>query len=99
MRISDWSSDVCSSDLQARNAVGAELAEDRLRAQIFKEGSHRGAFFADQIGRPVTRLGGAGDDLVGLRDDRSGFAVLTIHALRHDQRGIAGQTRARKSVV
>src|SRR3546814_18747470 len=36
--------------------------------------------------------------IFGLRDDRSGFAVLTIHALRHDQRGIAGQTSGHLSL-
>src|SRR3546814_3236738 len=29
MRISDWSSDVCSSDLQPRDAAGAQRAQDR----------------------------------------------------------------------
>src|SRR3546814_18388664 len=32
MRISDWSSDVCSSDLTARTAGGLEELEDRIHA-------------------------------------------------------------------
>src|SRR3546814_4334466 len=33
MRISDWSSDVCSSDLLVRTAVEAQLATDRIADQ------------------------------------------------------------------
>src|SRR3546814_20016728 len=57
MRISDWSSDVCSSDLVERGEIGADRA--------FEHGGVRGiehqAFFAHQLagvdGFLLTRLG------------------------------------------
>src|SRR3546814_13555151 len=34
MRISDWSSDVCSSDLLARRTVGADYGPDRMKRLV-----------------------------------------------------------------
>src|SRR3546814_5956642 len=44
MRISDWSSDVCSSDLRAHRSAGARRIDDRLRpAAPSRRLWHRGA--------------------------------------------------------
>src|SRR3546814_2776855 len=52
MRISDWSSDVCSSDLQVLQGgeVGAGGAEEKARAQHLQAGT-----LGDQQAAPVQR--------------------------------------------
>src|SRR3546814_12689455 len=64
MRISDWSSDVCSSDLEAEYKVEAKLeaspwdtarwiaSEDAAALKAF-QADHRGAAATDRDGAPV----------------------------------------------
>src|SRR3546814_11718116 len=49
MRISDWSSDVCSSDLFGRFVNSLELGCDCLGEIVYKD-----VTFADDFGNPVT---------------------------------------------
>src|SRR3546814_2863803 len=84
MRISDWSSDVCSSDLLVRAALGADLA-DRLQERQGFDVAH-GA--ADLHQPHVVTVGGGVDaalDLVGdVRDHLDGGAQVVAGALLAD---------------
>src|SRR3546814_13446609 len=61
MRISDWSSDVCSSDLQARLAEGAdELGHDRLELGAAGLVGQRGGG-AGQVERVLAQVHAVGD--------------------------------------
>src|SRR3546814_1587096 len=54
MRISDWSSDVCSSDLYSRfNHPNSEIVEDRL---AIYEGAEAGAIFSSGMSAIATTL-------------------------------------------
>src|SRR3546814_2674770 len=57
MRISDWSSDVCSSDLFADELLSLEITDPtfRLALAITREAPERASDFARQIGRASCR--------------------------------------------
>src|SRR3546814_16666227 len=86
MRISDWSSDVCSSDLRYRGNTGlfAEIGEgDGLRITTntrFNFGSGKGAIDAD-ISSPLDRLIGGNLNfyLIGHALTRYGENLLDLH--------------------
>src|SRR3546814_6604136 len=74
MRISDWSSDVCSSDLPQANPV-IILAANLLRGDETKSGDRRGAIGA---GRDIALdIAALADTPIGDGDD-SAFAILAI---------------------
>src|SRR3546814_11943812 len=54
MRISDWSSDVCSSDLRFPVVLAARIVGD---PRALADGDRRGAAAADPQGRRPARLG------------------------------------------
>src|SRR3546814_4555003 len=102
MRISDWSSDVCSADLQVGEAVlGARIeAEQGLFAIVRDEGQD----FAE-FGEALQRVAG-GDDLVLLLggDDRRRLQqaalgqplhLLIVRERLHDRQRARGQQRER----
>src|SRR3546814_2319184 len=79
MRISDWSSDVCSSDLRARDrseidiafVAGIDEVAEAKTAPAGERGDRRakGARLGDEADRPCRRLAGAvlgegGEDLL-----------------------------------
>src|SRR3546814_987839 len=69
MRISDWSSDVCSSDLPAEPFVQRhDLARraDRFHRSVGQESQHRGVGDVD-MGEGARVRGGARDDDARLR--------------------------------
>src|SRR3546814_17143446 len=59
MRISDWSSDVCSSDLAARAYLGIRENNDLIEAARFHQMTHRCALLVSgqRIGDPRYRVG------------------------------------------
>src|SRR3546814_5668151 len=61
MRISDWSSDVCSSDLPHRRAVGIgaqlDVAEGLYRRQLPVDDDRRGGALAVGVGRRAHAAG------------------------------------------
>src|SRR3546814_10987222 len=72
MRISDWSSDVCSSDLRDRvDAAGVERGDDRFGTDIAEEGDLAPLAFRQ-------RMFAAAEQYVGLDAQRRQFphAVL-----------------------
>src|SRR3546814_14016578 len=79
MRISDWSSDVCSSDLQALPAV-VELAHDQAgivegrETNTDREIEH----FGDHVDRPVDALEVHGNRRVRLHETRDETAELEL---------------------
>src|SRR3546814_18019319 len=94
MRISDWSSDVCSSDLLVRRlAIPADAARQRhkrfARARLGGQVDDAAAEFAGKIRRIAFLNEGRIDD-VGRKDVERDAAL---------QRLGAGQRRDRKSVV
>src|SRR3546814_2619863 len=66
MRISDWSSDVCSSDLRSRQRAGTYRRAVRLHAsrRIRLPASHRAAADTDGRRQPRQRTGGGGHRLL-----------------------------------
>src|SRR3546814_4450963 len=104
MRISDWSSDVCSSDLGVRADDGGTVAHlaRRLLAGLARPARTRlgdpltGASRLDDRARhpqPVARAAGAGDDLVVV-DDLAGLYPGVELPVRRRRRG---HPRARRS--
>src|SRR3546814_10556157 len=55
MRISDWSSDVCSSDLVG---VGEDAVQPRLEVRSLREGAPRGEGLHEGLLHEVGRVGG-----------------------------------------
>src|SRR3546814_2374402 len=87
MRISDWSSDVCSSDLLARRAGDADDAAMAARARRDAERVQRGGAVGDADVRMVDW--GFADDACGARRDRlvdKGVPVGAL-ALHRDEEG------------
>src|SRR3546814_1248235 len=78
MRISDWSSDVCSSDLALAGGVTGHGGQDCREAGGPQERVRRG-----QFGAAGTAVGGVGD--AGLGDDRGHRIALA--GVRHDDAG------------
>src|SRR3546814_3669046 len=66
MRISDWSSDVCSSDLQARADRRLSAPHAGPRPRLDPRGADRGARFS----------GGEGGEGAGLAGDAGGCGAL-----------------------
>src|SRR3546814_19514601 len=62
MRISDWSSDVCSSDL-SQAEIAAFRALDILGLTKADTGAQRARFMVDRIGGFRARLAGGGDQV------------------------------------
>src|SRR3546814_17303612 len=97
MRISDWSSDVCSSDLQALQAVAALDA-----TLIFFEGPQRlDASLADMADVLGARQAAVARELTKLYEEvrRGGLAELAAHY--HEagaQRGEDGRASCRERV-
>src|SRR3546814_1553355 len=79
MRISDWSSDVCSSDL-AHGAV--DLAAERHRGQLLALALQAG----DDVGDFLADGGGRGGLAVGAREHRQCGVLVRHRAQRLDQR-------------
>src|SRR3546814_8196613 len=81
MRISDWSSDVCSSDLIAADVGGADLeqiveaARDHVAFLDLRQAAHRGVELAQRVLARVRQLDlGKGDMIetdLGRVDDRA----------------------------
>src|SRR3546814_4596824 len=85
MRISDWSSDVCSSDLLARRLLAGLARPARTRLGDPLTGASR----LDDRARhpqPVARAAGAGDDLVVV-DDLAGLYPGVELPVRRRRRG------------
>src|SRR3546814_9178260 len=59
MRISDWSSDVCSSDLRARHAAGDVAGGHRIGADFPRRADHRHGHAGGQRGGGLRRHAGA----------------------------------------
>src|SRR3546814_20814380 len=90
MRISDWSSDVCSSDLLIRDARPLMGTTDELRAQVSGPLLIAGADSIDWLGVPMQRDGKVHGGLVvqsyvdGVRytdEDRALLAFVAEHVL------------------
>src|SRR3546814_20029820 len=79
MRISDWSSDVCSSDLQALPAV-VELAHDQAGIVEGRETNTDREIepFGDHVDRPVDALEVHGNRRVRLHETRDQPAELEL---------------------
>src|SRR3546814_15345055 len=74
MRISDWSSDVCSSDLRTELAFERHVEVDRLLAAL-------GA--RDQVGKPV--IGLRADDDIDARRAARDFGALGLRDAAGDR--------------
>src|SRR3546814_11404031 len=85
MRISDWSSDVCSSDLLARNARTAERLGNAFRGR-----DARKVYWAITVGvpnprqgkidLPLGKIGGNGGEKVA-PDPAGGRSAITPHSV------------------
>src|SRR3546814_6753610 len=62
MRISDWSSDVCSSDLHDGEAAGEVHAEEAHHLGVAHAGAHDEAEARELQKREERRYGAGGDD-------------------------------------
>src|SRR3546814_1263546 len=81
MRISDWSSDVCSSDLIAADVGGADLeqiveaARDHVAFLDLRQAAHRGVELAQRVLARVRQLDLSKGDMIetdlGRVDDRA----------------------------
>src|SRR3546814_18654135 len=69
MRISDWSSDVCSSDLVVEHDVDDRLLLRRVQVQLLVE-DDLADDLADLAGEVVARQLGGGGDVEALHDQR-----------------------------
>src|SRR3546814_12592647 len=87
MRISDWSSDVCSSDLQALPAV-VELAHDQAGiVEGRKTNTDREIEpFGDHVDRPVDALEVHGNRRVRLHETRDEPAELELQQRSEERR-------------
>src|SRR3546814_5065961 len=106
MRISDWSSDVCSSDLEESENSDLAAAEERCRALQLR--------FGEKIGLVHGRMKGPAKDAVMARFSAGEIAVLvattvvevgvdvpeaTVMVIEHDERfGLAQQHQLRGRV-
>src|SRR3546814_4963334 len=71
MRISDWSSDVCSSDLGQLCNLRREHVCDRVGVGLVRDGKHfRDAVDLRGLGGDGGRVGGQHDDVDGFRRQR-----------------------------
>src|SRR3546814_14281815 len=70
MRISDWSSDVCSSDLLKKHGVPPELVELEVTETVFAE---RGSYY---VGRALQQLHDKGIR-IALDDFGTGYSSLS----------------------
>src|SRR3546814_10527304 len=85
MRISDWSSDVCSSDLLARNARTAERLGNAFRGR-----DARKVYWAITVGvpnprqgkidLPLGKIGGRGGEKVA-PDPEGGRSAITLYSV------------------
>src|SRR3546814_4356914 len=75
MRISDWSSDVCSSDLRRAAFAGTPAGPGVLRSMKLKQNSREGV--EHETAERFLRRRPAGDGVAGERDDpaRSGWLL------------------------
>src|SRR3546814_9365579 len=90
MRISDWSSDVCSSDLKtAPNKVLQEVGPEDLR--------FRGADMQADDLAPALGVDGHGD-YCGNADDPPAFAYLEIGGIEPEIRPFAGERAFQKGM-
>src|SRR3546814_18651821 len=92
MRISDWSSDVCSSDLKGFGEAGISIAEERERArQLLAEAAARGvpvivlhmggAARRDDLTNQLIEVTAPHADAIILRNDRESDGMFKrIHA-------------------
>src|SRR3546814_6858209 len=89
MRISDWSSDVCSSDLLPRHVRQVEVA---LGAQVVHDGSQRahGAVRTARAGGDALPVAGVLHARLGADGPALAVLVAVAHALRRqvDQRPV-----------
>src|SRR3546814_5573329 len=99
MRISDWSSDVCSSDLDRRGAVGAERADRPAEIHPGRRDDAAGA--ADDAAARSLRHSGTADFLypcrAGTGDRPRGAAAGPGHRPRWgagDREAVARDTRS-----
>src|SRR3546814_2304901 len=93
MRISDWSSDVCSSDLDPPVGVGADVEAVIIiegGAAILQLGPNAAAVAQQQVDAVLAEQGGAGD---GLGLDAVGAAALGPFDLGCIRRGLADTHR------
>src|SRR3546814_19370095 len=74
MRISDWSSDVCSSDLEAPGAVNREQRDDDAQAQTVAEAARHGRRLEDSKKPPG-------------RDERDDVQDLVDHMRQMERSG------------
>src|SRR3546814_16621385 len=99
MRISDWSSDVCSSDLIGETlGAGARHPEQPGPSQLVDRQGH-GRRFADREGRATAWGDRRYDDLAALaaRQDRRTDRRLTIDILVREAR--RGNSQGRKQIA
>src|SRR3546814_6571027 len=90
MRISDWSSDVCSSDLQDDDEEVAELVEEQA--------PRRSARRLGELVGPVLRqpaLGLAGAEAVGGVDVEVGHQVVVVEGVGGSEEGRVGKEGVR----
>src|SRR3546814_19536527 len=84
MRISDWSSDVCSSDLRAADGLStsAEVGHDSPRGDSGADrvGGKRLAIWRNDA-RPCLETA-VGEQNIGGDDDRRGTRAFSDHAIR-----------------
>src|SRR3546814_10370643 len=83
MRISDWSSDVCSSDLQGADAIAAFLDHDGGIAGGADQGADT-VEVAGPVGPGAGRIAARGVEAEG--DDEMGRIVSLDAGERHSQR-------------
>src|SRR3546814_10849271 len=91
MRISDWSSDVCSSDLDPPVGVGADVEAVIIiegGAAILQLGPNAAAVAQQQVDAVLAEQGGAGD---GLGLDAVGAAALGPFDLGCIRRGLRSE--------
>src|SRR3546814_3089514 len=86
MRISDWSSDVCSSDLIVEAGIVAEAHRRRVAAMLAADAE------LDVLAHAAAALGGQLDQFAdaGLIDGDEGIALedAGLEVIFHEQRGI-----------
>src|SRR3546814_19876614 len=76
MRISDWSSDVCSSDLPAGLTAALYLARFRRSCMVVDDGPSRASWIPRSRNYPAFPPGINGNDLLArLREQASGYGA------------------------
>src|SRR3546814_9034642 len=89
MRISDWSSDVCSSDLLARGDPALDLFADDVVAQL-------DAFVADEHGRPGNQLA---DFVLRLAAEGAIEGALAVRATQFRHKSSYGEPKRGVAVL